>query len=230
MAAGDVSKTMLSRVRARLGDKAGTIWPDADLYAFLNDGFRAMAVVLPDAALHELTYVDAQTLSAGVSNYDLPTDFLRPRILYYKDIYAKRWPIRDLRALRENSGYSPSETEPFYYVWSGDIYFEFTVTQGDTEKYDLWYVKRPVTIDTDTDPELSRQYFIAVETYAVSRALEAISGPDEAGQVAAAEAKRQMALFDELCYVMASRFRGDVPFDGTPNDADLRTLREAITA
>jgi len=231
MAAGDISKTMLSRVRARLGDKAGNTWSSSTLYAFLNDGFRALAQEVPDGALFHLTRIDSQALVGAQSNYDLPTSYLRPRIVKYKTLYAKRWPIRDLQALRTNTAYTPSETEPYWYIWDNDLHFVVgTVTQGNGEKYELWYLKQPVTISASVDPELPRQYFLPVETYAVSRALESISGPDETGQGAAAEAKRQMALFHELCFVMALRFRTDVPYDGTPNDPDLRALREAVTA
>lgn len=229
--AGEISQAMRDRVRARLGDKGATntSWSDAALFRFLNHGFQVLvAKKLPDAAVPYLTDVDEVTLIDGRKSYALPTDFLRARRLEYKGLPAKRWPIHDLRALRRNVNYNPSETDPYFYIWNNNVYFENPVTQAGAEVYHLWYVRRPVAISATVDPELPRPFFEPVETFAVSRALEAISGPDEPGQAAMAEAKRQMALFDELCYVMASRFRPGRPYDGTPNDPDLKALREAI--
>ena len=81
MAAGDNSKDILATVRARLGDRSGAIWSDAELYAFINEGFMELAHVLPDNALPHLTKVQSAALVAGTSYYDLPGDFLRARLV-----------------------------------------------------------------------------------------------------------------------------------------------------
>ena len=220
MADGDISKALLATTRARLGDRdpIGGIWSDAEIYAFLNEGFAEMALCLPDGALPQLTKVQSAALVGAQSNYDLPADFLRARLVKYKDIVARHWPALHKEALRADALIVPSETNPFWYLEDNDLYFEVSsVTQAGAEKYELWYIKRPTAISTSVDPELHVSSFDIVQTYAHSRCME----PQKAFDMA----KLMRAHFDEENYLVALRHQTPEAFEGIAYDPDPEAMR-----
>lgn len=218
MAAGDNAKIIKATLRARLGDRDGSRWSDAELYVYLNEAFMELALALPDNALPHLTSVDSDTLVAGRNNYDLPSDFLRARLVKYKDIVAKHWPAQEREALRADSLLVPSETNPFWYIEDGDIYFEVSaVTQSGAETYELWYIKQPTTISDTADPDLPAHYWDLVETYAFSRCME----PERNFDMAELMRKH----FDEECFLTALRHATPEAFEGVAFDPDLDTLK-----
>jgi len=219
MAAGDLSKEMLARVRMRLGDRAGKIWTsDATIYAFISEGFNVMAHDVVDAALYELMKVQSAVLVGAQDEYDLPSDYLRPRIVKYKGLVAVMWPVDELRGL-ELTLYTPAETSPFFYIWDDDLVFEVgTVTQAAAETYELWYVKTPTAVTTTVDPELGEAFFQPVEDFAVSRCMES---QQEYGMAAVL-----MGHFIETCGIINRRYAGAPAFDGIPNDPRLEVLQQ----
>ena len=216
--AGDNSKDIKATVRAGLGDRNGDIWSDAELYAFINEGFREMAHLLPDNALPHLTKVQSANLVAGTENYDLPTDFLRARLVKYKGIVAIHWPALERDALRDDAILVPNETVPFWYLENDDLYFEVaSVTQTGTQKYELWYIKQPVTISDTVDPDLPKPYWDVVETYAMGRAME----PEQRFDMA----KLFRQHFDEEVWLTAIRHGTPESFEGIAFDPVPDTLK-----
>lgn len=218
MANGDNSKDILATVRARLGDRSGAIWSDAELYAFINEGFMELAHVLPDNALPHLTKVQSAALVAGTSYYDLPSDFLRARLVKYKTIVARHWPAQEKEALRDDAIIVPAETNPFWYIEDNGLYFSVgAVTQTGAEKYELWYIKVPTTISATADPDLPEHYWDVVETYAAGRAME----PEKQLDMV----KLFRAHFDEEVWLTGLRHATPEEFEGVAFDPVLDTLK-----
>lgn len=209
---------MLGVVRARLGDPGKTTWKDAALYAYLTEAQRHLANELCDAGLWPLCARATITIIAEQTNYDLPADFLRERLVKYKTRFARRWSLADEDSLRDNPQTAPSETNPFYYVWNGDLQFpRITPTQAGGETIDLWYLAAPGPISAVSEPILPKPYFNTMETWAVARALE----QNEQFEVADVE----MAHVVEETILYNSRYSGKPAYDGVPNDPRLEVLR-----
>lgn len=223
MAAGDASKKMKAVVLNRVGDKAAVTWSAAEVYLYLNEGFRALANILADAALYELTYVQSAELGDAQANYNLPADFLRVRTVKYKDDWAVQWPVRQLRSINAADPsllLNPSETNPFYYLADGDLIFAVGsggVTQGNGDTYELWYIKTPTAITDAVDPELGEEFYDIVEDFAVSRCQEQGLNFEEAAY--------QMAANLEKALLVNARVTSTVEaFDSVPKDPRLAEL------
>jgi len=218
MATGDNAKDIKATIRARLGDRNGDLWSDAEIYAFVNEGFMELAHLLADNALPHLTKVESDTLVGGTSNYDLPTDFLRARLVKYKGIVATHWPAMEKDALRADAIIVPSESNPFWYIENNDLYFEVSaVTQTNGDTYELWYIKQPTTISDAADPDMPEHYWDLVETYAVSRCME----PDKAFDLA----KLFRQHFDEEVWLTALRHATPETFEGIAFDPVPETVK-----
>ena len=216
--AGEIAQKMKSIVRDRVNDKAGTRWSDPDIYAYLNEGQQALAHYLCDGALWQLTSVEQTDLVDATNNYDLPSDFLRERLVKYKTIVARRWTVEEIDALRANPQTAPTEANPFYYIWAGDIYFpEITVIQTNGDQCEIWYIKQPTDMSDAVDPDFGKQFHNLIEDFAVSRCLE--QGDGDFGQ-----AEVQAAHFLEQCLLINSRYRGGSSFEGIPADPRLSVL------
>ena len=213
MAAGDISDVILATLRARLGDRDGSVWSDAELFAFLNEGFMEMALHMPDGAIPQLSEIDSTALIAGTSNYDLPTDFLRARIVKYKGIVAKHWPSLEKEALRDDALLVPSESNPFWYLENNDLYVVVGgsgPTQAGAETVELWYMRQPTVISTTVDPDLHASTFDIVQTYAHSRCMEP--------QGDFGMAKLMRAHFVEECDLVTLRWQTPEAFEGIAYD------------
>lgn len=218
--AGEISKEILAGTRARIGDRAGEVWSDADLYAFLNEGFMEIAMHLPDGAMPQLTMVTETLLVAGTSYYDLPTTFLRARAVWYKGLWAKHWPALEKDALRDDALLVPSETNPFWWLENNDLYVSVGAsgpTQAGSEKVALWYMKQPTTISDSADPELHESLFDVVQTYAHARCME----PQREFDIA----RLLRSHFDEEAYLVALRYRTPRAFEGIALDPDPDALK-----
>lgn len=220
MAVGDLSKGLRGVVRNLIGDQAGTGWSNAELYYYLNEGQRLLCRIIADGALWAVTDVEAADLSAGVVGYTLPTDYLRERLVKYKGLFSRRWKIKDLRAIEEPYPQCvPSEANPFHIIWQKKlIFYVGTVTQGDSEKYELWYIHRPADMTDGVDPELPSQFYNAMIDWAVGKAFEQ---KRDAGM-----AEVQKAYFYEQVDIINARYKGDKEaFDGIPHDPMFAAIR-----
>ncbi len=210
MAAGDISKALLAVVQDRLGDVGGTTWNTTALYGYLTYGQMTLAECLCDAALYPITKVVSTALTDDVYNYDLPSDFLRERLVNYKGKFARRWKVEELDSLRANALTTPTEANPFYYLWGGDIWFVTDeVVQSGSDVFLLWYIRETGTISASADPDLPTQYYGLLEDFAVARALE-LSGERQ-------EAEFVLSHFNDLCSLINERYAG-ASFDWVPVD------------
>ncbi len=198
----------LLRVRERVADYTGVRWTDATLYRYLNDGFLAVANQLDDEALFSLYDLETTSLVTGTVAYALPSDFLRERMVAYKSVYATRLNVRDLHT---NSLQTPSETEPYYYIWGGSLRFTNSVTNAGTDTFKLWYIKKPTAVAAGVETELGDAYHGLAEDYAVALALMETDG-------AWGYAQWLMELFREEVGIINARFGGPTVFEGVPSD------------
>lgn len=214
MAAGDQSQAMVKGVRYRLGDLGGVTWSDAEIYDYLNDAQLSLAHSIVDGGLWAVTKIGEQVLTAELSDYALPTDFLRDRLLKYKGIPARRQSVRNREVRRDNAVMVASETSPYYDIHGGKICLDVgAVTQADGEVYALWYVKQPATMSDSVDPELPSLFFNAMEDFAVSRCLEQ-SGVKEIARV-------QMGDFLEQVGLVNLRYEHEEVFDDVATDTKV---------
>jgi len=217
MAAGDVSKTLLARVRSRINEPSAGEWADSEIYANLSRGqMDLVANQLCDGALEGLREIAEGTLTASQNPYDLPTDFLRARVVYYKGIWARRWEKRYIAALGEgtataNVHVAPSETVPYYYLHADQIVFAVSaVTQTNGDKYELFYVKSPPDVTTSVDPLISTYLHGLMVDFAVSRCREQSQDFGEAEMV--------MRYYMEMASLLNARYMGTSAYDGPGGD------------
>ncbi len=221
---GALAMTLADAVSLRIGDLAGDNWTDTDIYAFLSEGQRYLAQHLCDSALWSLSKVETVTLVAGTAEYDLPSDFLRDRAVKYKTVWAKRWPLSKEDSLRRNQFTSPSEANPYYLIWGGQVRFpRLTVTQAGSENFSLWYIRVPPAMSEAEleEPVLPTALYNLLEDFAVMRCLEARG---DAGPAAL----RHSHLVEEIMTVNA-RYRGKPAFDNLTRDPKPEVLLQSLT-
>lgn len=225
MAAGDVSKSLLARVRSRINEPSAGEWEDSEIYSSLTRGqVDLVSKQLVDGALAGVREIVSDDLVGAQNGYDVPADFVRARYVYYKDIGAIWWDKHYMAALGEgdaegNVHVAPSETNPYYYLHHDQLVFSVGgVTQGDSEKYKLLYVRTPVDITTSVDPEIATYLHGLLVDYAVSRCREQAREFDEAGYV--------MGEYLELCSIVNSRYRGTVGDEGSGGDPTVTFQRQ----
>jgi len=143
MAAGDISKAMLTAVRTRIGEPAANVWSDDDIYGYLNAGQMALAAEEGlDAAMVVLTRIQSGTWAAAATA-DLPWDFLRERYVEVGGTMARRMALLDTDALRANVLFEPSADRPFYSVGAGLTFYLGGETPSPAT-YALYYVRKPM--------------------------------------------------------------------------------------
>lgn len=216
--AGTISQAMLATVRDRVADPAGTRYLDAEIYAWLNEGLQAIAHAVADEAMTPLTSVDSTALVTSQNNYDLPSDFMRERLVKLIGVVSRRWQQREWDALSHNSMIVASASNPFHYIVDDDIRFHAgSITQSGTDTCEMWYVKSPTTISGTVDPDLPAPFYNLAEDWAVARCFENARRWDLASIA--------MAHFREQCVLVNSVWNGSGIFDGIPNDPEFSVLR-----
>jgi hypothetical protein len=216
---GVLADDMIFTVRLRVGDLSADNWKDPALYAFLSEGQRHLARYLTDGALYMLASIAETALEADVAEYDLPADFLRDRALKYKSVWARRWPLSEEEALRRPGQMQPTEDNPFYIIRGTQVRFpRLTVTQDNGDAFALWYVRLPLDIAGDQEPELPVTLHNLIEDFAVARCFE---GREEFGTAALMQAH----VLEQVLMVNA-RYTGQRAFDGVPRDPRLQALTD----
>jgi len=219
--AGATSQELLARVRSLIGEPSQETWHDEEIYSALTAAqLDLITVRLGDGALFEMSEIDEELLVAGTNVYDLPSDFVRERMVEYKGIYSKRHPARYLKALGEgtataNAHYTPSETNPFWRIHAGQVVHSVgTVTQANGDAFNLWYISSPAAdISSTADPELGTQLQNLLVWFAVSRCMEQSGEPE----IAAA----MMAYYKQCCSLINKRYHDEMPADRIPGDPTL---------
>jgi len=213
MAAGDVSKAMLARVRARLGEPTAATWTDADLYGYLNEAQSDLvARRLPDGCLYAFTEIQEGSWQTDTMGYNLPTDFLRERYVEVGGKPCPRVDHQDIRQLTANRLKTATRDNPFYTFNQGQIRFYTGGQNPTTPTYRIFYVKKPAAaqLSTSVDPLAPAALWSLMEEYAVAQAR--LQGRN------LQESARLQKRYLTRCAVVASRYSGKRPFDAVSGD------------
>lgn len=202
---------LLSQVRARVGEQSEQEILTAAILAHLNEAQHDLCLQLSDAALYALQCEYEGTLTLDGNPYDLPSDFMRERVLKYKTIVARRWPVYKLDALYGTDAYStPSATNPFWYLWGNQL--RIMAGAPSAGSYYLHYYRVPADMTTDatSSPSHAMEFDGLLVLFAVSRVRE--------GQGQLDESERLWQEYLDRCAVINSRYGGAMPYDGLAGD------------
>lgn len=199
----------MAQVRARIGDPDEQGIRDSEVYGYLNEAQQDLCLQLQDAALWSLGIQATAALTIDEAAYALPTDFMRERVVTYKTIVAKRWPILHLGALATNVYHTPTEANPYYYLWDGS-YLWLRAGTKTAGSYYVDYLKVPTDMSVSVDPTLPSEFDPAMVTFAVSRCREQRGIFDES--------ERLWMEYLGMCSVINSRYSGGLPYDNVPGD------------
>ena len=209
MAAGDISDALVSSFRLRIGDPGSLLFTDAQCFAALNLAYLQLAKELADPPLYALFAVQTTALGAGIVAYALPTDLLRERLVEYKGIPARRWPLDQSGLVESSSLAAATEADPAYFIWGGNVNLLNACTGGGNLV--VSYLKRPTTITTNVDPEMGREFDEMVEMYAQQTLRQ--SSP-----ITQAHARAIVARLQTLTGIINQRYQGGASFDDDPRD------------
>jgi len=212
MAAGDRTKRMIGRVRSLVGEPSEQGFLDSEILLFLNEAQLDLCLQVNDAALYALQEIAHSPLTLDNEPYELPSNFMRERVLVYKRVMAIRWDVFRLDALDStgNVYHQPTESDPppHWYLWDNKLYIEAgTKTAGN---YHLYYYKLPTTMSVKVDPSLPMEFDGLMVLFGVMRIRE------KQGHIA--ESERLWNEYLERCEIINSRYTGREPFDGVPGD------------
>lgn len=202
---------LLAQVRSRVNEPSEQGILTAAVLAHLNEAQHDLCLQLSDAALYALQEEYEGTLTLDEAPYALPTDFMRERVLKYKTIVARRWPVFQLDALWGSNAYNvPTQATPYWFLWNNQLFIKAgTKTAGS---YYLHYYKTPTDMSTavTSSPSLPMELDGLMVMFAVMRVRE--------GQGQLAESERLWQEYLDRCAVINSRYGGQMPYDGLPGD------------
>jgi hypothetical protein len=200
---------IISMVRSRSRQISTAALTDQQVLTMLDEAQLELCAALNDAALWALGEVQTAALTLDELPYALPADFLRERHVQYKTIAAMRAQVHELSAyLGYDAMRTPSETNPFYYLWNNALYLlAGTKTAGN---YSLYYFKTPAALTTSTNPALGKEYDDLLEIWAVMRIAESL------GDTGLAEELWQE--FGGRVAIINSRATAARPYDTVPGD------------
>lgn len=217
MAAGDLTDTLVDRVRSRTGQPSKQGILDDEILAYLNRGQMDLHLRLNDNAMPLLKAQATGNLTA--SRVALPTDFSRMVLVRIgaDKIVARPWEVLELDTLEDNVYHLPSLSNPYYFLWYNatdeDIRLQVEVSApASTAAYIVDYIKRPAEIDTDTDPVYSTHLHNLLVDFAVARCREQ--------RKEYPEARRVTRLYYERIMAINTRHRTlPGPYEEKPHDA-----------
>lgn len=162
---GDIKR----RVKRQFGDEAGAQITDADITDWANDA--QIDITRKTECLQE--HVETDSVAADAS-YDVPTDFLRLRLVEYNGKKLDRVELEERNQLNKYATNSSPTGEPqIYYVWGRKIWLYPAPESSGTGVLDIFYVKHPAEMSGDSDiPEIPTQYHEDIVRYCLARAKE----------------------------------------------------------
>ena len=190
MANGDVTDTLLAKLRAILDEATAGFWTDAELLYFLNMGQNEAIQILlgkqremrrldPSYSHPSLvnSILKTYAITTSVANsYTLPTDFLQMELVRMGDATATtryltmtEVPYQTLIKGSTNTYVQHSYNSSTY---TGQVYYSIigstlqtsfaTFPNGDFSKIDIWYFYQPAVMTTDVDPVLKNETHEAI--------------------------------------------------------------------
>lgn len=165
--AGDVK----TRVQRTFGDEAGSQVLDADVYRWINDAQREIAI-----ANDLLQTKGTQDGTASTSAYTLPTDILKLISVKYNGVSLRAITMQEADELIgdvDDTVNFPTGTPTHFWVWAGQINLypqpDATLADGIT----IYYIRQPTDITADADTlDLPIEYFNRVVEYCLAQAYE----------------------------------------------------------
>ena len=97
---------------------------------------------------------------------------LRERLVQYKGLETRRWPLHEDYRIRSSSYAVGIETSPCYEIVGTNIVFRVgIVTQVPpaVDPFEIWYIFKPVAVTAAVDPVISSAYFPLLEAFAMAR-------------------------------------------------------------
>lgn len=177
MAAGDISKILLSKVRTLLDEATAGNWQDTEIYAALNDGqreiinfvlavYKQKIAINPDEKLPEILRVLFATTTGG-GTQNLPSGFLYPLSLYGTSSNVPIFIRPDgatRAALKANTYLASSASQPFASFNATQVIMETGAVSWTME-----YLASPSSdIDGSHDPVLGSIGYNAMVEYATA--------------------------------------------------------------
>jgi len=149
---------LVGRVRYKSGQESVQAAVDEDILAHLNRGQEFLMWALHVSAMPEHT--ETATGNLTNSRVALPSDFAFEQLVEVGAnlVTCRPWPVSGLDALDNIPQFTPSATQPFYYIWHNatDDAKRLHILLGDdssTAAYSLRYVQKPPDLDlSGSDP------------------------------------------------------------------------------
>lgn len=169
MAAGDITYSLIERLKDRLEDN-DTNSRFTDYYSILNEAQIELCNVIDNKYLKELEAVDTGKGISGVTllfsqlndgNGVLGGEAGIVGVKIYpggsSGIWGRRIEVADLQMAEENGLISYSDSRPFYYMFKDRIWFLLSTYESSTA--DIYYRRRPATISANVDPEINEELY-----------------------------------------------------------------------
>jgi hypothetical protein len=160
----------MTRVKRTFGDEAGVQITDADIFRWINDGQREIAV--QNSALQTKGTL---TSVAGQQAYTLPTDLLALQSIWFAGFLVdpKSWQQAEEDIIALGTPNVLQQGQPtFYWTWAGQINF-YPVPGDSTSTITIFYNRTPIQVATSLDSlDLSVTYHNAIMQYVLQQAYE----------------------------------------------------------
>jgi len=161
---------IMTRVKRTFGDEAGVQITDADIFRWINDAQREIAVQ-NDA----LQTKGTQTSVAGQQAYTLPTDLLTLQSIWFAGFLVdpKSWQQAEEDIIALGSPNVLQQGQPtFYWTWAGQINF-YPVPADSVSTITIFYNRAPVQVTSSIDNlDLGITYHNAILQYVLQQAYE----------------------------------------------------------
>lgn len=187
--AGDVK----TRVQRTFGDEAGSQVTAADVYRWINDAQREIAI-----ANDLLQVKGTKDAVASDPTYSLPTDILKLLSVKYNGINLRALNLQEADEIIGTidqtvaQGY-PTGTPTHYWIFAGEINLYPAPDAALTGGIQIYYLKQPTEVTGDADDiGLPVEYFNRVVEYCLAQAYE-LDENYEAAQTKLAQFKAGVA-------------------------------------
>jgi hypothetical protein len=161
---------IMTRVKRTFGDEAGVQITDADIFRWINDGQREIAVQ-NDALQTKGTLASV----AGQQAYTLPADLLTLQSVWFAGflVNPKSWQQAEEDIIALGTPNVLQQGQPsFYWTWANQINF-YPVPSDSVSSIVVFYNRSPIQVATSLDSlDLGVTYHNAILQYVLQQAYE----------------------------------------------------------